>query len=279
VKQKFDPVQYKLNSKVNWNVVAPDYHKDWADKHIGPFKSTLEIVKIAEINSHDKVLDVACGTGVVSKEIMRHIEDGFLIGIDLSRTALTIAKKSIKKPNAEFLEMDAEHMTLNTIFDRVLCQYALMFFPDVQRVLKSIKKILKKGGRITIAVHGAAEDVPYFSCIMNPVLRFIPDIRPEGTPTVHRFGNPDDLKSVLSKSGFHKIVVKKYNFQYTVNSFDEYWNDYMRSTANSIRPKIESHGKNIILQIKNEVKKTASKYENMGKIVFPWAVLIATATK
>jgi ubiquinone/menaquinone biosynthesis C-methylase UbiE len=275
----FDPIQYKLNSKANWNTVAPDYHQNWADKHQGPFKSTREIVNLAQINQHDKVLDLACGTGAVSKEIIQYLNrNGLLIGIDLSRTALSIAKKSIQNTNVEFLEMDAEHIAFNILFDKVLCQYGLMFFPNVEKVLESARRILKKEGRIVIAVHGPPEEVPYFSCIMNPVLRHIPDIRPEGTPTVHRFGDPDNLNNELAKAGFSNISIKKFIFSYEAGSFDEYWQDYMRSTANSIRPKIESQGNKIISTIKTEAKQNVSKYETNGKITFPWTVLVASAS-
>jgi 2-polyprenyl-3-methyl-5-hydroxy-6-metoxy-1,4-benzoquinol methylase len=75
----FDPAQYKINSKANWNTVAFDYHHNWADKKMGPFKSTTKVVDAADIKPNDKVLDIACGTGVVSKEISRHLcKEGFL---------------------------------------------------------------------------------------------------------------------------------------------------------------------------------------------------------
>lgn len=275
----FDPVQYKLNSKANWNTVASDYHYNWADKHQGPFKSTREIVNLAQINQHDKVLDLACGTGAVSKEIIQYLNrDGLLIGIDLSRTALSIARKSIQNPNVEFLEMDAEHISFNILFDKVLCQYGLMFFPNVGKVLEFIRKILKKDGRLVIAVHGLPEEVPYFNSIMNPVLKYIPDIRPEGTPTVHRFGDPNNLKDELTKACFSNISIKKFNFRYEAGTFEEYWQDYMRSTANSVRPKIESQGNKVISTIKTEAKQNVSKYEVDGRITFPWAVLVASAS-
>jgi len=277
---QFDPIQYKINSKANWNTVAFDYHNNWADKHHGPFKSTREIVSIAGLNPHDKVLDLACGTGAVSKEIIQHLQmDGYLIGVDLSRTALSIAKKSIHNSNVEFLEMDAEHFSFNILFDKILCQYGLMFFPNVEKVLRSVKTILKKDGVFVVAVHGTPEDVPYFSCIMNPILKFIPDIRPEGTPTVHRFGNPDKLNNELTKAGFNNISIKKFNFSYEVETFEEYWQDYMHSTANSIRPKIESYGDKAVTQIKMEAKQNVSRYEKDGRIIFPWLVLIASAIK
>src|SRR5579863_10480512 len=100
MKPIFDPVQYKITTKANWNTVAPDYHYNWADQKVGPFQSTTELVKNADIRPDDKILDVACGTGAVSKEISQCLgANGLLVGIDLSRTALEIARKSIIFPN------------------------------------------------------------------------------------------------------------------------------------------------------------------------------------
>jgi ubiquinone/menaquinone biosynthesis C-methylase UbiE len=273
----FDPIQYKITTKANWNTVASDYHHNWADQKVGPFKSTTELVKIANIKQDDKVLDVACGTGVVSKEISKFLGlNGLLVGIDISRTALNIAKKSISFPNSNFIEMDAENIGIRYKFDKVTCQYGIMFFPDSQKVLKSIRNIMDQKGKLIVAVHGLSNDVPYFSTIMNPILEHIPNIRPIGTPTVHRFGNPVDLESELIKSGFSDISVVLHDFAYKPGTFEEYWEDYMHSTANSIRVKIESHGKEIMEKIKKDAKKIAARYEESGKITFPWTILIAS---
>ena len=273
----FDPIQYKITTKANWNTVAPDYHYNWAEQKVGPFKSTTELVKVADIKPDDKILDVACGTGVVSKEISQFLgPNGLLVGVDLSRTALKIAKGSIAFKNSTFIEMDAENIGFNFKFDKVTCQYGLMFFPDSQKVLKSIRKTLNPKGRLVVAVHGLAEDVPYFSTIMKPILEHIPDIRPIGTPTVHRFGNSKELESELEKAGFSNVSITLHNFIYKPGTFEEYWEDYMHSTANSIRGKIESHGKEVIDKIKKDAKKNASKYEEKYKLAFPWTVLIAS---
>ncbi|MDE1844060.1 MAG: methyltransferase domain-containing protein [Thaumarchaeota archaeon] len=277
MKPVFDPTQYKITTKANWNTVASEYHYNWADKKIGPFRSTIEIAKLANIKPDDKILDVACGTGVVSKEISQFLgPNGLLVGIDLSRTALNIARGSIAFENSTFLEMDAENIGFNFKFDKVTCQYGLMFFPDSQKVLESIRKILNHRGMLVVAVHGLAEDVPYFSTIMKPILEHIPDIRPDGTPTVHRFGNLKDLESEIAKAGFVNVSVVRHDFVYKPGTFEEYWEDYMHSTANSIRSKIESHGKETMDKIKQDAQKNASRYEKDGNIVFPWTVLVAS---
>ncbi|SMH70901.1 methyltransferase domain-containing protein [Candidatus Nitrosotalea okcheonensis] len=277
MKPIFDPIQYKITVKTNWNTVASEYHYNWADKKIGPFKSTMEIIKLSSIKPDNKILDVACGTGVVSKEISQVLgPKGLLVGIDLSRTALDIARGSISYQNSIFIEMDAENMGFNFKFDKVTCQYGLMFFPDSRKVLESIRKILKHDGVLVVAVHGLAEDVPYFSTIMKPVLEHIPDIRPYGTPTVHRFGNPKDLESELSGAGFEDVIITRHDFVYEPGTFEEYWTDYMNSTANSIKTKMESYGQEIMDKIKQDAKKNASQYERNGNLMFPWTVLIAS---
>ena len=199
-----------------------------------------------------------------------------MIGIDLSRTALGIARRSIIFPNSDFIEMDAENIGFNFRFDKVTCQYGLMFFPDSTKTLKAIRETLRTEGKIVIAVHGLPEDVPYFSTIMRPILKHIPDIKPDGTPTVHRFGDPKDIISELSKAGFSDISVTRHEFVYEAGTFEEYWNDYMNSTANSIRAKLESHGKEIMDKIKKDSLENATRYEINDNIVFPWTVLVAS---
>jgi ubiquinone/menaquinone biosynthesis C-methylase UbiE len=128
----YDPVKYKISSIQNWNTVAPGYHNDWASKGRGPFRSTTELVKAADIRQADRVLDIACGTGAMSMQVAKLLgSSGMLIGIPFSRGALDIAKSSI--PTGHFFEMDAENIELDMKFDRIVCQYALMFFPEPVR--------------------------------------------------------------------------------------------------------------------------------------------------
>jgi len=277
---KFNPIEFKINTRTNWNTGASQYYNNWANSDVGPFKSTKELVKAAEIKPDDSVLDVACGTGVVSKEISCLLgNSGNLVGIDISRVALGIAKKSIQFRNVDFIEMDAENLGFHAKFDKIVCQYGLMFFPDAYKVLKSISSIMKKDGKIAIAVHGTQTGVPYVSCIMKSILHHIPDIRVKGTPTVHRFGDPKDLKKEISAAGFTDIKIKKFTFTYHTGNFEEYWEDYMNSTANSIWPKIKTKGIEIVNAIKKEAEQNTSPFIKNEQIEFPWDVLIATAYK
>ncbi len=60
--------EYKQRNMKIWNEVAPRYHKRWASASIGPFQSTAKLIELVDINKGDTVLDLACGTGVVTKK-------------------------------------------------------------------------------------------------------------------------------------------------------------------------------------------------------------------
>lgn len=63
--------EYKQRNMKIWNEVAPRYHKRWASVNKGPFQSTKKLVELVNISKGDAVLDVACGTGVVTNEIQK----------------------------------------------------------------------------------------------------------------------------------------------------------------------------------------------------------------
>ncbi|HYO06378.1 MAG TPA: methyltransferase domain-containing protein, partial [Phototrophicaceae bacterium] len=136
----FDPVQHKINAKTNWNAVASTYHKNWASTDTGPFKSTKKLVESAQINPNDTVLDLACGTGAVSNEIVKAMGKtmgvnkcvgdvgvkGLIIGVDISRTALSIARLPTqpKFVRLMLIEMDAENLGFRkSFFSKILCQF------------------------------------------------------------------------------------------------------------------------------------------------------------
>ncbi len=143
---KFNPIEYKKRTIRIWNEVAPRYHKRWASIDSGPFQSTANLVKLAKIKKGDIVLDLACGTGVVTNKISSKVgKEGTVIGTDISKKAISIAKKfNAKKNNIEFVLSDAENFYFNRYFDVITCQYALFFFPNPQKALHNAKNFSKK---------------------------------------------------------------------------------------------------------------------------------------
>ena len=272
--------EYKQRTILVWNEVAPFYHKRWAKNEIGPFAVTKKLLDSSKIKKGDSVLDIACGTGLVTKKLIRKVgSKGQIYGIDSSESAIKIARKWTGDPkNLHFIRADAERIQFKTQFDAITCQYALFFFPDEQKVLRNMKKLLKKNGTISLAVHGKY-NVPYFDCILEPVKKMIPDYLPK-YPEMDRFGTKETFVDVIKKAGFSKIVVKKFVFQYSPGTFSDYWNNYKRHLSKPLKEKFDSLTKIQKSNLREMVNDKTLEYTKKDrKIVFPWEVLVLTAKK
>ena len=277
---KFNHTEYKQRNITIWNEVAPRYHKRWASINQGPFQSTSKLIQLLDVNRGDKVLDLACGTGVVTKKIREKVGSlGYVVGGDTSITAIKTAKKwNGSQLNLDFVNIDAENFNFSKQFDIITCQYALFFFPNAQKALKNIKKNLKKSGKIGITVHGAAEKVPFFNSIFDAVTKFIPDYSPPGSPDLDRFGTKSSLTDEVKKAGFSKITVKNFVFRFNPGTFEDYWRSYLRYVAKPLKEKLDALGRSKRNELKNAVRENVKPYTLKNKTIeFPWEVLILTA--
>jgi ubiquinone/menaquinone biosynthesis C-methylase UbiE len=278
--ERFDPISYKEELKKLWNEKAEIYHERYVSKKVGPFKSLEELIAVAQLQRGDRVLDVATGTGIVAVEAVKKVgNNGKVVGIDISTGPLAIARRTAgKTSNLQFLEMDAEDLKFpDRSFDVVLSEFALMFFPDSQKALREMKRVLVNDGRIAVSVHGSADNVPYLSIIMSALTKFVPDIIPTGRPGPHRFGEPSLLRAEFEKSGFSDINVAVYTYTYSAGTFEEYWSEYMESAAASIKAKVESLDGELYNKIKDVTKTKTQRFVRDGKIELPWQVLVASA--
>jgi ubiquinone/menaquinone biosynthesis C-methylase UbiE len=277
---KFIPSEYKQRNMKIWNEVAPRYHKRWASVNKGPFQSTKKLVESVSISKGDAVLDVACGTGVVTNEIQKKIgKSGYVVGADTSTTAIKIAKRwNGRKDNVDFVNADAEKFFFSKKFDVITCQYALFFFPNAQKALKNMRNNLKRSGSIGISVHGSNDKVPYFSSIIDSVTKYIPDYIPPGSPNLDRFGTRSALKKEVCRAGFSSIKIAEFIFHYSPGDFEDYWKTYLKYIAKPLKEKINELDLSKRRELKRAVKeKTLQFTKKNGEILFPWQVLILSA--
>ena len=272
--------EYKKRNMAIWNEVAPRYHKRWATAKRGPFQSTKKLVELVNVEKGNQVLDIACGTGVVTKILNQKVGKlGYVVGADTSVTAIKVAKKwNNKASNILFVNADAENFSFKEKFDIITCQFALFFFPNAAKALKNMRINLKKSGKLGISVHGHPDKVPFFDSIFDAVTQFIPDYVPPGTPDFDRFSTKKLLKDEVKKVGFSKIVVNDYNFQYSPGNFEQYWGNYLRYAAKPINEKMNLLKKSQKKELKEMVRENTKPFtKKNGIIQFPWEVLILTA--
>lgn len=127
------------------------------------------LVSAAEVRPGHAVLDVACGTGVVAREAADRIgTDGIVVGVDLNGAMLTVARRL--RPDIEWQQADVVNLPFpERAFDVVLCQMALMFFPDRVRALREMVRVVARDGRVGIVVPAAIGDQPAYRLLADVV--------------------------------------------------------------------------------------------------------------
>ena len=278
--RQYSNSDYKKRNITIWNEVAPRYHRRWASTDSGPFQSTKKLVELLDVKSGSRILDVACGTGVVTRRLSQSVgRTGCVVGADTSISALHIAKRwNSKRKNVDFVNMDAERFSFAGRFDAITCQYALFFFPNAAKALKNMRRSLRTNGRIGISVHGRKSRVPFFSSILDAAVKFIPDYVMPGTPPLDRFGTKSSLSREVKNAGFSSISVKSFVFKYSPGTFENYWQGYLRYVARPLKEKIDLLDSLQKRQLKCMINDNTRPYTNSnGVIEFPWEVLILTA--
>lgn len=157
------------------------------------------------------VLDVACGPGSVTRLAAARVgSPGLVIGCDLSAAMLAIARA---KPPVnggapiEYLEAPAERLPVaGGAVDVVACQQGLQFFGDRAAALTEMRRALRPGGRVGIAVWAAIERCPPFNALRDAVEAVV------GAGLAERYragpwGFPDGerLAALIERAGFELI--------------------------------------------------------------------------
>lgn len=268
--------EYKKEGMRAWAELAPRYHRRWGSDRRGPWGgAAAKTAECARIKRGDSVLDVACGTGISTRALSRAAgPSGFVLGVDSSRAALRIARRSAGR-NCAFACADAEKLALGTEFDAVACQYALFFFPDAGRALRRMASCLKKGGRLAVTVHGS--DTPYYTSILDAVCEQIPDYLPSGPLRLDRFGTRRALAEQLRSAGLSGVRVREFQFSHSPGTFGQYWSRYKRYASAAARAKLERLGRSGLLRVRRRAEENSAPYLKGGRLVFPWQVLVGTA--
>ena len=114
------------------------------------------ILDNAGVRSGVRVLDIACGTGVLVPDYIRRGAK-CVVGVDISPEMIKIASSKFNDKDVSFVCADAETAFFGSDFDCVVIYNAFPHFCDVERLLDNLCSMLKKGGILTVA-HGMSRD-------------------------------------------------------------------------------------------------------------------------
>jgi ubiquinone/menaquinone biosynthesis C-methylase UbiE len=129
-------------------------------RHWGPV-----LCDAANITSGQRVLDVACGTGALTVEVASRVSPGgAVLGLDANPEMLAVARR--KHADIAWHDGRAESLPFaDESFDAVVSQFGLMFFDDRVSALHEMQRVLRRGGRLAVAVCDALEHSPGYASL------------------------------------------------------------------------------------------------------------------
>jgi ubiquinone/menaquinone biosynthesis C-methylase UbiE len=195
-------MEAKLQRRIQrygWDKAASYYESSW-QAQLEPAQTRL--LEMAHLRPGDRVLDVACGTGLVSFRAAQAVGDrGSILGTDISDGMIELAR-SRAPANVRFERMDAEQLQLeNESVDVVLCALGLMYVPDPRKALAEMLRVLQPGGRAVAAVWGQRSRCGWADIFPIVDAR----VKSEVCPLFFALGTGDRLAETFRQAGFDDI--------------------------------------------------------------------------
>jgi len=193
--------------RYGWDLAATDYEPLWNAQLAASHEAMLELAGLAP---GERVLDVACGTGLVSFAALEAVgERGRVVGVDLSGRMVESASRRARRLEAwgaSFARMDAQALELpSASFDVVLCALGLMYVPDWHAALAEMRRVLKPGGRLVASVWGERA-----RCGFAPLFEIVDDeVRSEVCPLFFGLGRGDALAAACERAGLRTSAQRR----------------------------------------------------------------------
>ena len=215
VEEMFDniaPTYDALNHRLSW-----DIDKGWRRKAIGllaPFHP-------------QSILDIATGTGDFAILAAQMLHPEKLVGADISEGMMKIGKEKVRKLGLDnvvsFKKEDCMAMSFaDNTFDAVTAAFGIRNFPDLDRGLKEMCRVLKKGGHLSIAELTTPVSFPMkqlfhiYSHTFLPVYGKLISKDSSAysylTATIEAFPQGEKMMEILKKAGFSKVSFKRLTF-------------------------------------------------------------------
>ncbi|MCB0108557.1 MAG: methyltransferase domain-containing protein [Caldilineaceae bacterium] len=171
-----------------------------------------DLLATANLRPGERVLDVACGTGSVTRLIGPQIgPQGQLTALDLNAEMLKAAQTYVKPtaPPIRWLHADVVEMPVaDGDVDVVLCQQSFQFFRDKLGALQEIRRVLAPGGRLVFNISRGLAHNPYIRALADGLERYVSAAAGASMRAPCSFGDAEQLRSLCQQVGFGTVRIR-----------------------------------------------------------------------
>ena len=187
---------------------------EFYDKGLGPVlfePYARDLARRLEPRDGMRVLEVAAGTGIVTRRLRERLPQGAtLVATDLNQAMLDLASARLEGlPGIEFRVADAQELPFpDGSFDAVVCQFGIMFVPDKDRAAREAFRVLASGGRFLLNTWDAIERNAFMRVAHETITALYPDDPPMFYQVPFGYADPVELQNLLGRTGFSEVKVE-----------------------------------------------------------------------
>ncbi len=222
---------------MRWDAEKYDYVK------APQIDSGMELITLAQVRDTDSILDIGCGTGILTIELARQASKGFVVGIDSSKEMLVKAmEKSASFKNVSLLPISAQSMDFAERFDLAFSNSVLQWIKEQQEVMKIVYRSLKNGGRIAFQLPAKKFYREFFDYINNSIALLELEKYYTNWVSPWYFPTKEAYETLLNNAGFGNINVSYNDYRLVfvnVNEVLEWWSSAGLRPYLSILPERE----------------------------------------
>ncbi|NKL37000.1 methyltransferase domain-containing protein [Rhizobium leguminosarum bv. viciae] len=171
-----------------------------------PYASEMAIV--AERSKPGSVLEVAAGTGALTRALRTRLDPATeIVATDLSQAMIDVGASSLTLSRTHWMHADAQDLPFApSMFDLVVSQFGVMFFPDKLRAYGEAKRVLRSGGRFLFSTWDSIEANDFARCVDECLGSLFPSDPPDFFRCLpYSYFDPDPIKAQLTSAGFDAV--------------------------------------------------------------------------
>lgn len=175
-----------------------------------------DIARRLNVRDAERVLELAAGTGIVTKELLAALPPGAaLVATDLAEPMLAVARSHVvPDPRVAFHQADACSLPFaDASFDAIACQFGVMFFPDKVKAMQEARRVLKPGGRFIFSVWDSLEHNPIPRVVQETARKaFTRDPPKFLTNLPYGWFDHAEIERVVRAGGFTRCTIETVEF-------------------------------------------------------------------
>jgi SAM-dependent methyltransferase len=191
------------------------------------------LVEFAEVQNGDRVLDVGCGTGSLTRALLEHMTHSEIVSVDSTSSYIEYARQQLPSPRARFEVEDAQNLPYpDAAFNKCLSLLVVNFIPNARRALGEMCRVTRPEGTVAAAVWDYGEGMEMLRILWDTAVALDPasELRHERNMPYCRKG---ELGALWTESGLQHVEETSLTIPLEFSSFEDYWTLFLAGVAPS----------------------------------------------